>query len=452
MKRLFAILAIIGLLVWTGSALAADGDPVLEPITIDQIESTDLSGSDGTLITGTAGTNTYAAVWNGDGDLVDGPGVPAITDLSNIASTAIPVSLISDTAGTDDLGSEAIFWQTGYFKSTLSFEGATDDDYQTVFSITDPTTADRTITVPNSDQTIGVATSAGAGAIDAITEIDAGLKTGSDTKLVTGTAGTNTYAAVWNADGDLVDGPGVPAVVALSNLASVAINTNLVSDTANTDDLGTAAIFWRKLYLASDIQFEGSTDDAHNTTVTVTDPTGARTITIPDSDQTVGTATSAAADAIDAITEIASALKSGSDTTLITGTAGSNGNLAVWNADGDVVDGGSPTGTPGSFGSASAVTIASGVIDLSAGANYASVDGEGAAADDLTEIQAAAAGDIVVLQRKQGVAYTITVKDGSYMQLQADFALDHDDDTITLICETASTNDIFKEIARSNAG
>lgn len=42
--------------------------------------------------------------------------------------------------------------------------------------------------------------------IDAITEIAAALKTGSDTKLVTGTAGTSTYHAVWNADGDLVGG------------------------------------------------------------------------------------------------------------------------------------------------------------------------------------------------------------------------------------------------------
>ena len=43
------------------------------------------------------------------------------------------------------------------------------------------------------------------------------------------------------------------------------------------------------------------------------------------------------ADSVDAITEIASALKSGSDTTLITGTAGSDGDIGVFNEDGDVV-------------------------------------------------------------------------------------------------------------------
>jgi len=41
------------------------------------------------------------------------------------------------------------------------------------------------------------------------------------------------------------------AVKALSNLASVAINTTLVSDTDNTDALGTSAIAWSDLYLGS---------------------------------------------------------------------------------------------------------------------------------------------------------------------------------------------------------
>lgn len=44
------------------------------------------------------------------------------------------------------------------------------------------------------------------------------------------------------------------------------------------------------------------------------------------------------ADTIDAITEIAAALRSGDDATLITGTAGASGNFASWNADGDAVD------------------------------------------------------------------------------------------------------------------
>jgi len=55
-------------------------------------------------------------------------------------------------------------------------------------------------------------------------------------------------------------------------------------------------------------------------------------------DGDVPDAHSHATDAIDAITEIAAALKSGADGTLVTGTKGTNGNLAEWNADGDLVD------------------------------------------------------------------------------------------------------------------
>jgi len=43
------------------------------------------------------------------------------------------------------------------------------------------------------------------------------------------------------------------------------------------------------------------------------------------------------AGAVDTITEITAALKSGSDQTLITGTEGSNTEFAAWNSDGDLV-------------------------------------------------------------------------------------------------------------------
>ena len=66
------------------------------------------------------------------------------------------------------------------------------------------------------------------------------------------------------------------------------------------------------------------------TNKTLTSPT----LTSP----TISTAIALPASAVDAITEIAAALKSGSDATLITGTKGTSGNLSMWNADGDLVD------------------------------------------------------------------------------------------------------------------
>ena len=90
-------------------------------------------------------------------------------------------------------------------------------------------------------------------------------------------------------------------------------------------------------------QLVGLTATQTLTNKTLTSPT----LTSPTlNSPTINTSVALPANAVDAITEIASALKSGADPTLITGTAGTNGNLAQWNADGDLVDGPTPpTGT-----------------------------------------------------------------------------------------------------------
>lgn len=68
------------------------------------------------------------------------------------------------------------------------------------------------------------------------------------------TAGTNTYVLQTNGSGTLswVDptsfAPAGGATIALDNLASVAINTSLISDTDVTDSLGSADIFWHTVY------------------------------------------------------------------------------------------------------------------------------------------------------------------------------------------------------------
>lgn len=65
--------------------------------------------------------------------------------------------------------------------------------------------------------------------------------------------------------------PAGGANTALSNLASVAINTSLISDTDVTDDLGSLTLAWRKLYIGganttsdSGIQFGNSGTAANN--------------------------------------------------------------------------------------------------------------------------------------------------------------------------------------------
>jgi len=262
-KRMLTLAMAIFFCFFTTLSWAADGDPLLEPLTIDKVEGTDLSGSDGVLITGTEGTNGNLSMWNADGDLVD----------AGVAATSI---------------------------------------------------------IP---------------------------------------------AATFTADGDFLVGTGAGTYAAESG-ATVRASLGL----------GAAAVL-------------GVT---------------------------------------------------GSDLNVCTGTAGTSGNIAIWNADGDLVDGGAVA--PGSFGSETAATISGGVVDASAGANFLGLAGEGAAADDLTEIQAAAVGDIVVLSNPNAASYTVTVKDGTYLQLQADFSLDNVADTITVICTNAGANDTFREISRANNG
>lgn len=62
-------------------------------------------------------------------------------------------------------------------------------------------------------------------------------------------------------------GGGGGASTALDNLASVAINTSLISDTDNTDDLGSASIGWKNLFLKGFARLSGTDVDSYATPV-----------------------------------------------------------------------------------------------------------------------------------------------------------------------------------------
>ena len=234
---------------------------------------------------------------------IDGTAIGAAS-----ASTAVVTTLNATAATTLDdavtLGNAAadVVTISGTVAggSPLVFEGTTADGFETTFTFTDPT-ADRTITFPNTTGTVALT------------------------------------AAV--------------ATIELDNLGTVAINTSLLSDTDNTDDLGSAAKSWKDLYIdgtatlatvdinagnidgtaigaasastavvttlnatgattlddavtlgnaaadvvtisgtvagGSPLVFEGTTADGFETTFTFTDPTADRTLTIPDATGTV---------------------------------------------------------------------------------------------------------------------------------------------------------------------
>jgi hypothetical protein len=162
---------------------------------------------------------------------------------------------------------------TAVFETQLTFEGDTDDAHETVLAITDPT-ADRTITIPDASGTIVITSST-----DTLTNKTIAL--GSNT--ITGSTSQFNSALT---DGSFVSLTGTETLT----------NKTLTSPTINSPTITTLTATALNLTDAS-IVFEGATADAHETTLTVTDPTADRTITLPNETGTLITSASAATNA-----------------------------------------------------------------------------------------------------------------------------------------------------------
>ena len=228
------------------------------------------------------------------------------------------------------------------FGSSLIFEGATDDSYETTIQVTDPT-ADRTFTLPNANGDVVLITAAqtmssktfpsttstspvlntsvsGSAVLD---EDD--LSSNSATKVATQQSIKAYVDNTWTAQdldfqGDsggalnidlnsetltIAGGTGV-STSATGNAVTAAIDNTVMtltgsqtledktftSPTINEWTFSTPAM--TNLQTTSSIIFEGATADAYETTLNVADPTADRVITIPNSTMTcVTTATHA---------------------------------------------------------------------------------------------------------------------------------------------------------------
>lgn len=159
----------------------------------------------------------------------------------------------------DSNATNGIAWKetqpVGVFQTSVSFEGATADAFETVLQVTDPT-ADRTITLPDATGQVVLRDTT-----DTLTNKTIAL--GSNT--VSGTiAEFNT--ALTDANFATIDGT---ETLTNKTLTSPSVSGLYLSDGAFT--------------------VEGATANAHETTVQFTDPTADRTITIPDVTGTVVT-------------------------------------------------------------------------------------------------------------------------------------------------------------------
>ena len=160
--------------------------------------------------------------------------ISGVTGASGIIASATDVVEAITLMNTEV---NAIKAGTSVFETKITFEGATDDAYETILAITDPT-ADRTITFPDASGTVVTTTA---------------TQTLTNKTLTSPTIAGGTFSGSFTGTQDL---------------------TGLVMSGA------------------SPLVFEGATADAYETTLAFTDPTADRTITIPNATDTlVGRAT-----------------------------------------------------------------------------------------------------------------------------------------------------------------
>ena len=234
---------------------------------------------------------------------------------------------------------------TSVFETKIVFEGATDDAHETTLVVTDPT-ADRTITLPNLTGTVSLLTAtetltnktltaptltsavlntavSGSAILDEdnmasdsatqlatqqsikafveaqVTAEDLDITTDSGTIAIDLDSETLTIAGGTGID---TTGSGNTITVAVDNTVATLTgsqtltNKVLTSPTINSPTITSLTATALSL-TDSSIVFEGATADAHETTLTVVDPTADRTITLPNETGTLITSASAATNA-----------------------------------------------------------------------------------------------------------------------------------------------------------
>ena len=185
----------------------------------------------------------------------------------------------------------------GVFSSTITMEGSTANDFELTLSAGDPT-ADRTITFPDATGTVALTTDIAAGTV---------TETGTQT-LTNKTLTSPVISGLTLSDsGIVIEGSSADAhetTLTVTNPTSDrtitfpdATGTVVLRDTTDTltNKTLTSPVITGAVFNDGSIVFEGATANEFETTFSITDPTADRTITFPDATGTVALAANVAA-------------------------------------------------------------------------------------------------------------------------------------------------------------
>jgi hypothetical protein len=271
----------------------------------------------------TATVNTHDVItkeiFDAKGDLLVGTGSNTGTKLTVGTNGYVLTADSSETNGVKWAAAPAV----GSFETSIVFEGTTANDFETTLQVTDPT-ADRTITFP--DVTGTVITNADSGTVTStmiengtIVDADINASAAIAASKISGTAVTQadsgTVTSTMIANDTIVDADiNSAAAIAQSKISGLTTDlsnkasasdltthtgastgvhgvTGSVVGTTDTQTLSsktlTSPVVSGLSLSDSSIVFEGSSADDSETTLTVTNPTGDRTITLPDATGTV---------------------------------------------------------------------------------------------------------------------------------------------------------------------